>query len=160
MQCAGFAPLAHGYRRARGRTRWIRRRFKSDRGAAAIEFALVFPLFVMIMFAIVQFGFVFFVWNDMTNAAREAARRLSVDETISEAQAASVAQNWLSRWSAPFNVTACKIAAETGNAVDCTGTDSVSVTVTAQISQIGPIAVDFGLAELRAFVIMRKEGAP
>ncbi len=141
----------------------IRRRLKSDRGAAAIEFALVFPLFVAILFAIVHFGFVFFIWNDMGNAAREAARRLSVDDSISEAQAANVVQNWLTQWPATFSVTACKIAAETSNSSNCTSANSVSVTVTAPMSEvsiIGPIAVNFGAANLRSFVIMRKEGIP
>ena len=147
-------------RRRHGR---VTQRLTRDRGAAAVEFALVLPLFIAILFAIVHFGFVFFIWNDMGNAAREAARRLSVDDSISEAQAANVVQNWLAQWPATFSVTACKIADETSNSSDCTSANSVSVTVTAPMSEvsiIGPIAVNFGPAELRSSVIMRKEGIP
>ena len=141
----------------------IRPRFKSDRGTAAIEFALVLPLFLLILFAILQFGFIFFVWNDMQNAAREGARRLSVDNSISEAQAETIVNNWLVRWPATFNVTGCKIAAQTSNSAKCTGTDSVSVTVTAPMSQVSIvnfIPVGIGPGILRASVVMRKEGVP
>ena len=128
-----------------------------------VEFAIMLPLFILMVFGIIQFGFVFFVWNDMTNAAREGTRRLSVDDTVTEAQAATIVQNWLVAWPATFDVTACKIAAQTANPSDCTGTDSVSVTVSApmnQVSIVGPIAVAFGLAEMRASVTMRKEATP
>jgi Flp pilus assembly protein TadG len=121
------------------------------------------PLFLLIMFAIIQFGFVFFVWNDMNNAAREGARRLSVDSTVSEAQAEAIVNNWLVRWPATFNVTGCKIAAETTKPSDCKGADSVSMTVTAPISQVSIINfIPTGLApnDLRALVVMRKEGIP
>ncbi|MHB1008796.1 MAG: TadE family protein [Propionibacteriaceae bacterium] len=45
----------------------LRRRL--DRGAAAVEFALVMPVLVMIMFAIMEFGYAFFVQSSVAAAA-------------------------------------------------------------------------------------------
>jgi Flp pilus assembly protein TadG len=51
-----------------------KRRFKSERGAELIEFALVFPLLLLVILGIVDFGFLFQRMEVVTNAAREGAR--------------------------------------------------------------------------------------
>ncbi|HDR9585408.1 TPA: pilus assembly protein [Burkholderia stabilis] len=43
-------------------------------GATAVEFALVFPLFFLILYAIVTFGLIFAVQQGLTLAATEGAR--------------------------------------------------------------------------------------
>jgi len=50
------------------------RRARSDRGAELIEFALVFPVLLMVVLGIVDFGFLFQRMEVVTNAAREGAR--------------------------------------------------------------------------------------
>jgi len=45
-----------------------------ERGATAVEFALVFPLFFLILYAIVTFGLIFAVQQGLTLAATEGAR--------------------------------------------------------------------------------------
>jgi len=52
-------------------TRLVRR---TDRGAAAVEFALVMPLLLMLLFGIITTGLTFSDHLSATNAAREAAR--------------------------------------------------------------------------------------
>ena len=52
----------------------IKRHFKSARGAELIEFALVFPLLLMVVLGIVDFGLLFQRMEVVTNAAREGAR--------------------------------------------------------------------------------------
>ena len=47
---------------------------KGQRGASAVEFAVITPLFVALLFAIVEFGMVLYTKGMMTHAAREGAR--------------------------------------------------------------------------------------
>ncbi|HXH13859.1 MAG TPA: TadE family protein [Alphaproteobacteria bacterium] len=47
---------------------------KREEGAAAVEFALVLPLLLMILFGIIEFGLVLFRQEVITNASREGAR--------------------------------------------------------------------------------------
>jgi Flp pilus assembly protein TadG len=51
-----------------------RDRWGSELGAEIIELALVTPLLLLLLGAIVDFGFVFRSWEVVTNAAREGAR--------------------------------------------------------------------------------------
>src|SRR3546814_19084774 len=60
----------------------------------------------MILFGIIQFGSVLFLHNNMVNAAREAARRMSVDESFDSGQAQTYAQSYLADWNLTFSVTA------------------------------------------------------
>lgn len=58
----------------------IRRRGrKNESGAVALEFALVFPIFVLLMFAIIQYGLRFWATNTGAATAREAARLMVVN---------------------------------------------------------------------------------
>jgi len=45
-----------------------------DEGAAAVEFALLFPIFFMVCIGTITFGFAFEKWISVTQAAREASR--------------------------------------------------------------------------------------
>jgi Flp pilus assembly protein TadG len=54
-------------------TRTFRRRH-TQRGSSAVEFALVFPLFFMIFYAIVTFSMIFVAQQSLTLAAEEGAR--------------------------------------------------------------------------------------
>src|SRR3989304_5075730 len=49
-------------------------KLKNEKGASAVEFALVLPIFVSVIFAIFQFGIAFNNWIAITHAAREGAR--------------------------------------------------------------------------------------
>ena len=47
---------------------------KREEGAAAVEFALVLPLLILILFGIIEFGLVLYRQEVITNASREGAR--------------------------------------------------------------------------------------
>ncbi len=49
-----------------------------ERGASAVEFALVLPLLLIVLFGIIDFGFFFGQFNEVRHAAREGARIASV----------------------------------------------------------------------------------
>ena len=49
-------------------------RFRSERGSELIEFAIVLPIFLLILAGIFDFGMMFRSFEVVTNAAREGAR--------------------------------------------------------------------------------------
>ncbi|KWC56455.1 TadE/TadG family type IV pilus assembly protein [Burkholderia ubonensis] len=49
-------------------------RRRHQRGATAVEFALVFPLFFVIFYALVSYGLIFAIQQNLTLAATEGAR--------------------------------------------------------------------------------------
>jgi Flp pilus assembly protein TadG len=50
------------------------RRHRYERGAAAVEFALVLPVLLLILFGIIEYGWVFTAQIVLTNAVSEGAR--------------------------------------------------------------------------------------
>ena len=58
-------------------THTLRRR--RHRGAAAVEFALVVPLLVMILFGIMEFGYAFFIQASVASAARDGVRNYAIN---------------------------------------------------------------------------------
>ncbi len=54
----------------------VRRR--TEKGAAAVEFALVLPILVLLVFGIVEFGRAYNAYLSVTHAAREGARLAAV----------------------------------------------------------------------------------
>lgn len=52
----------------------MRRRQSSRKGAAAVEFAIVLPLLILLLFGIIEFSVICYDKAMLTNAAREGAR--------------------------------------------------------------------------------------
>jgi len=52
----------------------IRARKKGERGQALVEFTMLVPIFLVLLFAIIDFGMGFYSWISVTNGAREGAR--------------------------------------------------------------------------------------
>lgn len=48
---------------------------RNERGASAVEFALVLPLLILFLFGIIEFGFILYDKAVITNASREGARK-------------------------------------------------------------------------------------
>ena len=53
--------------------------FKSEKGASAVEFAIILPILVILIFGIFEFAIAFNNYITITHAAREGARRAAVD---------------------------------------------------------------------------------
>lgn len=62
---------------------------RAERGAAAVEFALVVPLMLIVLFAILDLGWVFNQQLAVTAAAREGARYAAVHSDDAGAQGAA-----------------------------------------------------------------------
>lgn len=103
-------------------------------GAASVEFALVFPIFFTLFYAVVCYGFVFTIQQSLTMAAEEGARA-AVRDASSDAQRitnAKNASNQVLSWLASGSYSA---AASIGA---CTGDASVNcVQVTASYDYAG-----------------------
>ena len=56
------------------------RRDRRGRGQALVEFALVIPIFLLLLVAIFDMGRAVFAYNTLTNAAREGARMAIVNQ--------------------------------------------------------------------------------
>ena len=112
------------------------RRGTRDRGAAAVEFALVFPLLLLMVFGIIDFGRALNAQITLTQAAREGARLDAVGDAsavvIADTQQAATGLSQVS-----VDVTACPPGvAPASNAV---------VKVSYQFSFITPIGAIAGL---------------
>jgi Flp pilus assembly protein TadG len=70
-------------------------RWRRDRGAAAVEFALVLPILLLFVMGTIEWGWFFFTHQRVVNAAREGARAGTLlppppSSTASQVQAAAV----------------------------------------------------------------------
>ena len=110
---------------------------RDSRGQSLVEFALVVPVLVVILFAIIEFGRLWMTVNVLTSAAREGARVAAVTApNTSAAQAA--AQNVL---------TGGKVTGASVNVSGPNGANEVRVTVTVNYQPITAGLVP-GLEEL------------
>jgi Flp pilus assembly protein TadG len=85
-------------------TRLLGRLRGEQRGVAAIEFAFVLPILLLLIFAMIQFGFVFVIQTAMSNAAREEARWIALqggDITGHDVSASTLDR--LTPWSEQFS---------------------------------------------------------
>lgn len=64
---------------------------RPDRGAAAVEFAIILPLLLILVAGIVDFGRLLYAEVMVTNAAREGARMLAMGYPASDADARAAA---------------------------------------------------------------------
>jgi Flp pilus assembly protein TadG len=74
---------AFRHERRYARVATARARLTGDRGGALLEFALVLPILLAVVFGIAQFGFAFNSANDETHIANEVARYATVNENPS-----------------------------------------------------------------------------
>jgi Flp pilus assembly protein TadG len=61
----------------------------NERGAAAVEFALLAPVLIMLLFGIMEFGRAYSTQISLTNAAREGARVMAITNSAGAARDAA-----------------------------------------------------------------------
>src|SRR6266542_5065485 len=74
------------------------------RGQAMVEFALVFPILMLLLVAVFDIGRGVFSYNSITNAAREGARLGVVNQDTTKIVARAIAETAIAETAAP-NVT-------------------------------------------------------
>ncbi len=68
-----------------------------DRGAAAVEFALVTPAFLIMVMGIIDFSRIFWVKSTMQFAVEQAARHVMVNPTLSDTLLVQFAEDELAK---------------------------------------------------------------
>lgn len=98
---------------------------RRERGAAAVEFALVVPILLLIIVGIVEFSRIYNVQITLNQAAREGARSMAISNNVTTAQSQAVtAAPGLSPALSASNV---GITPATGS---CTGGAEANATIT------------------------------
>jgi Flp pilus assembly protein TadG len=62
----------------------MRRRLRAERGQSAVELALILPVLILILYAVVQFGQVYLQYQEVSAATNEGARRASTMSTVAD----------------------------------------------------------------------------
>jgi Flp pilus assembly protein TadG len=62
---------------------------RNERGAAAVEFALVVPLLVLLLAGIAEFGRAYYLQTTLSGAARESVRVMALKNDAGQARAAA-----------------------------------------------------------------------
>ncbi len=120
---------------------------RDDSGAVAVEFALVMPILLLVVFGIINFGFVFAQQIALNNGARQGARYAAVDGRTCDQIATEAKQS-----AATVGMTAAQVPTPTitpacsGSSKPCTGTTpgtNVTVTMTIPAAWAVPFAPVF-----------------
>ena len=80
----------------------LRGLWRDQRGASAVEFALIAPLLFTMLLGTIQYGSLFLVQNRMVDTARDTARRLAVGNLATESDAEDYAKAQLADMSRQF----------------------------------------------------------
>ena len=115
---------------------------KSRAGQAVVEFALVMPVFIVLVFGALEFGDAFYDVHLLTNAARSGARLGclpgQVETNVSASVTSFMTTVGLTGYTTTTAVTDTTGAARTGGLVNAVEGDTVTVTVAY------PFSVDCG----------------
>jgi Flp pilus assembly protein TadG len=140
----------------RAKMNQVRSPRRSDRrGAAAVEFALVAPIFFLLVLGMVEFGRMVMVQQVLTNAAREGARVAVFDGATSDDVKAQV-RNYLTAAHLP----ATDPVLDPVDPKTAGYGDPMKVTVQIPFSQVSWLPSPFlisGSTQLTASVVMRRE---
>ena len=130
-------------------------KFRSESGASAVEFALLLPVLMMVLFGIIEFGFALYQQAILTNASREGARLGIVQSipAITTAQIDAQIDNYLSQTGInPANVSRTIVAGgPTGTPVRVTLTLPYTFLVLPNLTSLSPTL------NLKAYTEMRHE---
>lgn len=113
-----------------------RSRLRGERGAAAVEFALVVPVLLIFLFSTVSVARAFQVQGTLSAAAREAARTMALQNDLTAAKSAAV-------YAASVSSVTLATSAVSITPTTCTGasaTTNVTVTITYTFQPAGKYA--------------------
>lgn len=131
----------------------IRRLIKDKRGIAAVEFALVLPVLLLLIFGIIEMGTAWYYRQMMVNASREGARLGALSATGGTTDVASHVSTILteSGFPAQFSVSATGVGGSPGTLV------TVQVDSNYNFPVLSSLVPAIGSVTLQAVTVMRHE---
>lgn len=127
---------------------------RNRRGAAAVEFAVVAPLFFLMVFGMIEFGRMVMVQQVITNASREGAR-MGVLDGATTASVQTAVQNYLQAAA----VQGAEVAVNPDPPTSAGYGAPVTITVSIDFDQVSwlPSPMFLGGQALTATTVMRRE---
>lgn len=131
-----------------------RSRRKKRRGTSVVEFAVVAPVFFLLVFGMIEYGRMIMVQQVLTNASREGARRAVLDGA-STSEVTTTVQNFLSS----STVQGATVAVNPSPPTSAAYGEPVTVTVSIPFREVSwlPSPMYLGGTQLRAVTTMRRE---
>ena len=137
----------------------------SERAAALVEFAIVLPILLLIVFGIVDFGRALYTANNLTSAVREGARlastQISPDPTVAASKTAVT--NAVKAYTTAIDANAPVPTVAEAFSGAPPNLQSITVSITAYpFTPITPLAgiVGLGTISMSPAATFRWEGAP
>lgn len=129
---------------------------KNRRGAAVVEFAIVAPVFFLLVFGMIEYGRLVMVQQVLTNASREGARQAVLDGSTTSSVTDAV-QNYLTA----ARISGPTIAVNPDPPSTAGFGDPVTVTVSVPFNQVSwlPSPMFLGGTTMSAVTVMRRESS-
>ncbi|MEN6493341.1 MAG: TadE family protein [Thermoguttaceae bacterium] len=127
---------------------------KNRQGVAAVEFAVVAPLFFLLIMGMIEFGRMIMVQQVITNGSREGAR-LAVLDGVTTTEVTSTVDNYLRN--AAVNGATVRVVPDPPSSAGYG--EPVTVTVSVPFNQVSwlPSPMFLGGNTLNASTVMRRE---
>jgi Flp pilus assembly protein TadG len=109
-----------------------------DRGASAVEFALVLPILLLLVIGILEFGRAYHVQTTLSNAARDGVRVMALQDS------AAAAKTRVAKSAPTLGITTDMITVEVDPSSACSGAGSVPNS-TASVTVEYPLALLSGI---------------
>lgn len=129
---------------------------RNRRAAAAVEFAIVAPVFFLLIFGMIEYGRMVMVQQVITNASREGAR-VAVLDGATVAEINTTVNDFLT--SASINAASTTVTVAPNPPSNAEFGDPITVTVSVPFGQVSwlPSPMYLGETTLTATTVMRRE---
>lgn len=127
---------------------------RNRRAAAAVEFALVAPVFFLLVFGMIEYGRMVMVQQVLTNASREGARAAVLDGAT-----VATVQNTVTSYLTAGSITGATITVAPNPLSGAEFGDPVTVTASISFNQVSwlPSPMYLGGKTMTASTVMRRE---
>ena len=127
---------------------------RNRRATAAVEFAIVAPVFLLLVFGMIEYGRMVMVQQIITNASREGARTAVLDGATT-----SSVQSAVNSYLASGSISGATVTVSPNPPSSAQYGDPVTVTVSVPFSQVSwlPSPMYLGATTLTSATVMRRE---